>query len=105
MAMLSQSCRREVETALDRDAEPSIECKQDIQNALSGFSQDLEPGEVPELGPEPFLVRRASLVAGGVAFVGVVALLFRILRRRAEVPGKKKKAGKKKDKSGKPKSS
>ena len=31
--------RREVETALDRDAEPSIECKQDIQNALSGFSQ------------------------------------------------------------------
>ena len=39
MAMLSQSCRREVETALDRDAEPSIECKQDIQNALSGFSQ------------------------------------------------------------------
>lgn len=68
-------------------------------------SQDLEPGEVPELGPEPFLVRRASLVAGGVAFVGVVALLFRILRRRAEVPGKKKKAGKRKDKSGKPKSS
>ena len=50
-------------------------------------------------------MRRASLVAGGVAFVGVVALLFRILRRRAEVPGKKKKAGKRKDKSGKAKSS
>ena len=37
------SCRQEVEVALDRDAALSVECKQDIQNALSGFTHARAP--------------------------------------------------------------
>ena len=39
MAMLGLSCRREVEASLDSPRnELSLPCKQEVQNALSGFS-------------------------------------------------------------------
>ena len=39
MAMLGLSCRREVEASLDSPSnELSLPCKQEVQNALSGFS-------------------------------------------------------------------
>ena len=39
MAMLGPSCRREVEASLDSPRnELSLPCKQEVQNALSGFS-------------------------------------------------------------------
>ena len=39
MALLGASCRREVEASLDAPSnELSLPCKQEVQNALSGFS-------------------------------------------------------------------
>ena len=56
MAMLGLSCRREVEASLDSPRnELSLPCKQEVQNALSGFSHARRR--------RPILYRRTFMLA------------------------------------------
>ena len=115
MAMLGLSCRREVEASLDspRD-ELSLPCKQEVQNALSGFSharrrrpnipypnmyarasQDLDAGEVPRVPAETGIVKHQRAIGASFVAVALVAVLIRFVQRRRRGGGgssKKKKS-------------
>ena len=114
MAMLGLSCRREVEASLDSPRnELSLPCKQEVQNALSGFSharrrrppytlyslrsraQDLDAGEVPRVPEETGIVKHQRAIGASFVAVALVAVLARFIQRRRRGGGgssKKKKS-------------
>ena len=115
MAMLGLSCRREVEASLDSPRnELSLPCKQEVQNALSGFShararrpqyipysvyarasQDLDAGEVPRVPAETGIVKHQRAIGASFVAVALVAVLARFIQRRRKGGGgssKKKKS-------------
>mmetsp|Transcript_12239 Transcript_12239/g.37740 ORF Transcript_12239/g.37740 Transcript_12239/m.37740 type:complete len:121 (+) Transcript_12239:131-493(+) len=106
MALLSAGCRRETDAALDTDAEPSLECKQEIQAALAGFSHELDPGELPKFEPEGRVVRHQQAIGYALLAVTALVVLFREYSRRrrsgsaskAKKKGGKAKGERKKDK-------
>ena len=115
MAMLGPSCRREVEASLDSPRnELSLPCKQEVQNALSGFSharrrrpnipypnmyarasQDLDAGEVPRVPDETGIVKHQRAIGASFVALALVAVLARFIQRRRRGGGgssKKKKS-------------
>ena len=96
MAMLGLSCRREVEASLDSPRnELSLPCKQEVQNALSGFSHDLDAGEVPRVPAETGIVKHQRAIGASFVAVALVAVLIRFVQRRRKGGGgssKKKKS-------------
>ena len=114
MAMLGLSCRREVEASLDSPSnELSLPCKQEVQNALSGFShvrwrrpqyrlsnvyartQDLDAGEVPRIPEETGIVKHQRAIGASFVAAALVAVLARFVQRRRKGGGgssKKKKS-------------
>ena len=96
MAMLGLSCRREVEASLDSPRnELSLPCKQEVQNALSGFSHDLDAGEVPRIPEETGIVKHQRAIGASFVAAALVAVLARFVQRRRKGGGgssKKKKS-------------
>ena len=96
MAMLGLSCRREVEASLDSPSnELSLPCKQEVQNALSGFSHDLDAGEVPRIPEETGIVKHQRAIGASFVAAALVAVLARFVQRRRKGGGgssKKKKS-------------
>ena len=110
MAMLGLSCRREVEASLDSPRnELSLPCKQEVQNALSGFSharrrrppytlyslrsraQDLDAGEVPRVPAETGIVKHQRAIGASFVAAALVAVLIRFVQRRRKGGGSSKK--------------
>ena len=106
MAMLGLSCRREVEASLDSPSnELSLPCKQEVQNALSGFShvrwrrppipsirtftlaRDLDAGEVPRIPEETGIVKHQRAIGASFVAMALVAVLARFVQRRRKGGG------------------
>mmetsp|Transcript_845 Transcript_845/g.2495 ORF Transcript_845/g.2495 Transcript_845/m.2495 type:complete len:129 (+) Transcript_845:177-563(+) len=105
LEQLGPGCRAEVEAALDApETALSVECKQDIQAALGGFTSDMDPGEVPPLPQEQGIVRHQQKIGLAMFAAGFLFVLARfLLRRRSGGDGAKKKKSSKGGKEGKAK--